>query len=346
METDPKSILLTIDVEDWFQVENFKPWISPSAWSSKDQRVEKNIHRLLDLLDSVQTSTAYPLQVTFFVLGWIADRFPALVQEMKKRGHEIASHGFYHGLYTEMSAREIRDDLKKSKECLENIIGEPVYGFRAPSFAIDNEILKIIAECGYTYDSSYNSFSMHKRYGQISLPQNGLTGIAIPISAQNTKLNSHQPSDYSQKPRTNTDRQYNQLNSVKQTSAGGFNRIGNQQFYELPISNLKLVNRVLPWGGGAYFRLMPLLFYKLGIKHILNSTGAFLFYFHPWEIDPGQPRVKKAFWSFKFRHYTNQDKSYAKLFYLLTSFSECQFITCKKYLSEKRKKLATDSSDP
>jgi len=344
METGLKKILLTIDVEDWFQVENFKPWISPSTWSSMDQRVEKNMHRLLDLLDSIQTATLYPMRATFFVLGWIAEQFPSLVQEMKERGHEVASHGYYHGLYTKLSAREVKDDLVKSKKCLEDITGDPIYGFRAPSFAIDNEILTIIAECGYAYDSSYNSFSMHKRYGQVNLPSKGHSGIAIPVSEPNASLSDRQSSTGNREKHAGSDGQCNDSNASGRSSAAGFTWNGVQQFYELPISNVQLARRILPWGGGAYFRLMPLPLYKLGIKHILNSTDAFLFYFHPWEIDPNQPKVKKAFWSFKFRHYTNQYKSYAKLFYFLTSFRECQFITCRDYLAETKKASTVDAA--
>jgi len=177
-------ILLTIDVEDWFQVENFKEYIPFDSWSSCELRVEKNTHRLLDLLDSVNFKfqvSSFKISATFFILGWIAEKLPNLVKEIHARGHEVASHGYYHNLCNDSSSDDLRKDLIDSKRLLEDIIGDRVYGYRAPSFSINAEVLKIIEDCGYLYDSSYNSFSMHGRYGQISLSQNGQKGIANKI---------------------------------------------------------------------------------------------------------------------------------------------------------------------
>jgi polysaccharide deacetylase family protein (PEP-CTERM system associated) len=183
--------LLTIDVEDWFQVENFKKYIPFSSWSSYELRVEKNTHRILDLLDSASFKfqvSSLKISATFFVLGWLAERLPHLVREIHSRGHEVASHGYCHNLCNEQSHEDLKADLCDSKSLLEDIIGNQVYGYRAPSFAINNDILKIIEDCGYLYDSSYNSFSMHGRYGQVSLSRNGTTGIAFRIpNARNTK---------------------------------------------------------------------------------------------------------------------------------------------------------------
>ena len=208
--------LLTIDVEDWFQVENFKQYIPYASWSSYELRVEKNTHQILDLLDSIgskkteirtqktvsnnenqashiqylnngQQSTGdgqdEKVRGTFFVLGWLAERLPHLVQEIHSRGHEVASHGYYHNLCNEQSHEDLKTDLCDSKSLLEDIIGNQVYGYRAPSFAINNDILKIIEDCGYLYDSSYNSFSMHGRYGHLDLFQNKTRDIAIQISS-------------------------------------------------------------------------------------------------------------------------------------------------------------------
>jgi len=233
-------ILLTIDVEDWFQVENFKQYIPFASWSSYELRVEKNTHLLLDLLDSIGIeNTEYDSQkaasngqglsndlcnasetgeadsgrrrievsqfpdetekekisgkssksclttpkATFFVLGWLAERLPHLVQEIHSRGHEVASHGYYHNLCNEQSHEDLKADLCDSKSLLEDIIGTQVYGYRAPSFAINNDILKIIEDCGYLYDSSYNSFAMHGRYGHLDLLQNKTRGIALKITS-------------------------------------------------------------------------------------------------------------------------------------------------------------------
>jgi polysaccharide deacetylase family protein (PEP-CTERM system associated) len=202
LQTMSYHILLTIDVEDWFQVENFKQYIPFSSWPSYELRVEKNTHRLLDLLDSITLDnpinpTNSP-KATFFVLAWIAERLPLLVREIRNRGHEVASHGYYHNLCKQESKDDLRDDLTDSKKMLEDVIGSQVFGYRAPSFSIDDEILKVIEDCGYLYDSSFNSFGIHKRYGVIALSGNGRKGIAFQISdtfyelpITNIKLKGH-----------------------------------------------------------------------------------------------------------------------------------------------------------
>ena len=339
--------LMTIDVEDWFQVENFKQYIPYASWSSYELRVEKNIHRLLDLLDSTGSkksevrmqksasndeNQASPIQNpdngqqstddgqdekvrgTFFVLGWLAERLPHLVQEIHSRGHEIASHGYYHRLCNEQSHEDLKTDLCNSKSLLEDIIGNQVYGYRAPSFAINNDILKIIEDCGYLYDSSYNSFALHGRYGQVSLSRNGTTGIAFRIPKTFTPLNGFSQYLTGADPKTR--------NTKPET------------FYELSISNINVFKSVLPWGGGGYFRLIPFPLFKLGVESILKKENAYLFYMHPWEIDADQPRVNDASPFYRFRHYSNLSKTHSKLLKLIENFVHCNFITCSQYLNE------------
>ena len=217
-----KHILLTIDVEDWFQVENFKPWIPFSTWDQRELRVERNVHQLLDLFDSIELRDKktdgrnqnsdfrklkkvepkkYPqnpdnpvrknrnkIKATFFVLAWIAKKLPRLVHEIQSRGHEIASHGCNHELPELLSADDLKQDLTDSKKLLEDITGAEVAGYRAPSFAINDDILKIIEDAGYLYDSSYNSFGLHGRYGKISL--NGPPKKASPTNYQTISTNS------------------------------------------------------------------------------------------------------------------------------------------------------------
>jgi len=304
---DNKFILLTIDVEDWFQVENFKKWIPFNTWPSCDLRVEKNIHRFLDLFDTFvstqkpkpgtqnpEAETQNPIKGTFFILGWIAERLPRLVREIHARGHEVASHGYNHKLCTETSSDDLIKDLVNSKKLLEDIIGDQIYGYRAPSFAINNDILKIIQDCGYLYDSSYNSFNLHGRYGKISLNGIEKKGIAVRIS----KPQHPAPSS----------------------------------FYELPISNVQFDRIVIPWGGGAYFRLIPFPLFKMGVKTLLKKENAYLFYIHPWEIDFDQSSVKNASAGYKFRHYINLSKTQDKLTKLIDTFPQCRFITCRHYL--------------
>jgi len=308
------TILLTFDVEDWFQVENFKPYISFSSWSNYELRVEKNVHRILDLLDSIPYRTSrlsthglnsplcglrsmqcVPLRATFFILGWLAERLPHLVKEIKARGHEIASHGYNHKLCREEYWEDLRKDLKKSKKVLEDITGSPIYGYRAPNFSIDKKILNLIEEVGYLYDSSYNSYRLNKRYGKLILFNNH---HCIPLRL-------------------------------------------NNKFYEFPISNLKIGNQVFHWGGGGYFRIIPPPIFVRGVKTILKKEGVYLFYLHSWEIDPDQPKVDGISSFLKFRHYVNLDKTFNRLKFLINFFKGCSFLTCFDYLQTSQQSQPT-----
>ncbi len=333
-------ILLTIDVEDWFQVENLKKCISHESWPTRELRVERNTHRLLDLFDSVdlkptslpaemrgseearklgsekennssnlmgvsKPQTKYHPKATFFILGWIAERLPNLVKEISKRGHEVASHGYNHNLCYQECREDLKKDLCDSKKLLEDITGERVLGYRAPNFSIDADNLKLIQDCGYLYDSSYNSFSMHGRYGKLVLPGNEASDIAmlllknVPPSVRASRIHS---------------------------------------FFELPISNFefKIQNSklIIPWGGGFYFRVIPLPIFIRGVNSILKKTGAYIFYIHPWEIDSSQPRISEASSFRKFRHYVNLSRTYSKLLRFLGNMQHHQFPTCARYIHQ------------
>ena len=171
------SIIITVDVEDWFQVENLRQCFSPTEWGRQETRVEKNITRLLDLFDS----KPFKVKCTFFILGWVAQRFPELIRKIQSRGHELASHGYSHLLNNSLNEIDLRQDLDKSKKLIEDISGESVSGYRAPSFSINDHVLQLIKETGYLYDSSYNSFERHKRYGRISTDGCKRVGAAIEI---------------------------------------------------------------------------------------------------------------------------------------------------------------------
>ena len=217
----------------------------------------------------------------------IAERLPTLVRQIRDRGHEVASHGSNHHLCTTLDENQLARDLLTSKKRLEEITGHAVYGYRAPSFAINDRVLEMIKQAGYLYDSSYNSFAAHGRYGSIDLS-----------------------------------------NAVK---TGGSYQLDNH-FFELPISNLSLCNKTIPLGGGGYFRLYPTYFFKKGIKSVLKKDNAFVFYAHPWEFDPDQPRVHQASRGFKFRHYINLNKTESNLKRMICAFSDGYFSTCKNYL--------------
>jgi polysaccharide deacetylase family protein (PEP-CTERM system associated) len=245
--------------------------------------VEKNTHKILDLLDSF----SFKPRATFFILGWIAEKLPGLVRQIHQRGHEVASHGNDHHLCRNLTDPGLILDLKSSKERLETRTNSSVYGFRAPSFALDDRVLQAIAQAGYLYDSSYNSFSAHGRYGKIHLP----------------------------------------------SSTNAVYRI-RKDFFELPVSNLKIKNIVIPLGGGGYFRLFPFPLFKFGMSSVLKQDKAFVFYAHPWEFDPAQPRVEQASRGFKFRHYINLHRTEKKLRSLISGFDNYEFITCKAYIDQ------------
>lgn len=273
---------MTVDVEEWFQVENLRPVFPPHTWDGCESRVEGSTYLLLDLFDE------YHVVATFFVLGWVAERHPGLVREIHERGHEVASHGYGHMLSGELNRSMLKEDLYRSKAILEDIHGEPVQGYRAPNFSINAELVDLLVESGYVYDSSYNSFAAHGRYGR-------LEGTWTPLQS-------------------------------------GFMIAGNG-LIEIPISNLTLGRSVIPWGGGGYFRLYPSNLFNLGVRSIIKSRGYYLFYCHPWEFDPDQPRVKGMGLGRRFRHYNNLAKTSARLSGLLDAVGKGhRFATCKKYI--------------
>ncbi len=277
------TILLTFDVEDWFQVENFKDVIPYSSWDRLDLRVRRNTHRILDLLDSFP----FGVRATFFILGWVAEKCPDLVREIHSRGHEVASHGYGHHLCSQLPPHELARDLRESKQLLEDLLGEEILGYRAPSFSISKASLELVKSAGYQYDSSYNSFSGHGRYGALDL--DGYPGT------------------------------------------GGVVRI-KDTFFEIPVSNLKLGRRIFPLGGGGYFRLFPLPLFKLAMKQVIARDNAFVFYSHPWEFDPDQPRVEKVSPWLRFRHYVHLEQTERKLERLIRTFSHLCFSTMGQHL--------------
>lgn len=283
VSAESPQILLTFDVEDWFQVENFKSRIPFSTWNDCQLRVEKNTRLLLALLDD---APARP-RATFFILGWIAKKIPGLVREIAEMGHEVASHGFGHDICSRLGPKEMRQDLLRSKSLLEDITGSPVLGYRAPNFSITPRVLDLVREAGYGYDSSYNSFSSHGRYGRLNLSGCPRQGACVEIATG---------------------------------------------FYEVPVSNLRIRNRILPLGGGGYFRLFPSTLFRQGIRAVLNQEHAFVFYAHPWEFDPDQPRVTNVPAWLRFRHYVNLHRTAGKMGAMIQTFSHCRFPTVSAYV--------------
>jgi len=263
--------LLSIDVEDWFQVENLKQAISRDSWEHNLSRVERNIELILKLLNEKNT------KATFFVLGWIAERHPDLIKKIFNEGHEIGCHGYNHDLLSNLSQDNFYKDIAKAKNILEDITGESIIGYRAPSFSITEWAIDIISTLGFRYDSSYFPISAHKRYGK--------------------------------------------LKNIKSQKSPLFEIKNN--FYQVMLSYVELGKIKLPWAGGLYFRAIPYSIFKSGIKNILSNKDYYLFYIHPWEFDPEQPRIKNIKLNYRLRHYTNLNKTEGKFKKLISDFSFC-----------------------
>jgi polysaccharide deacetylase family protein (PEP-CTERM system associated) len=262
----PRAVM-SIDVEDWFQVENLSRVIRRDTWSARQLRVERNVDRMLCLM------SASGVRATCFVLGWIAERCPSLIKRIADEGHEVASHGYGHALLGTLSEDEFREDVVRSKTLLEELTGREVQGYRAPAFSITDWAIPVLADVGFTYDSSCFPTVAHDRYGR-------LTGMAGD-------------------------------QAVAELRPG---------FHEVCVSCLKLGPKGLPWGGGGYFRLIPYPVFRLGVRRILGNGQPYVFYIHPWEIDPGQPRVDGVARGYRFRHYVGLETCERRFASLLRDF--------------------------
>ncbi|MBP1752966.1 MAG: polysaccharide deacetylase [Geobacteraceae bacterium] len=261
---------LSIDVEDYFQVTAFERHVARERWGEYPLRVEANTSRVLDILAS------YDVRGTFFMLGWVAERLPGLVRKIRGTGHEIGCHGYGHELVYRIGPERFRNDIRKSKGLLEDITGQPVLGYRAPSYSITAKslwALDILVEEGFSYDSSIFPI-VHDVYG---IPG----GERFPHEIT--------------------------------TRAG--------RIREFPISTLPLKlgrwQARIPIAGGGYLRLLPVLLVRSAIRYINDKENQpAVVYFHPWEIDPSQPRIKASFRS-RFRHYLNLEGTENKIRNLL-----------------------------
>jgi polysaccharide deacetylase family protein (PEP-CTERM system associated) len=258
---------LTVDVEDYFQVSAFAAHIPRSSWDSQPCRVEANIERILALLAEAKVSA------TFFTLGWIAERYPALVRRLVDAGHELASHGYEHLRANEQTIGAFLADIRLAKAVLEDVAGREVSGYRAPSFSIGPAnfwAFDCIAEAGYRYSSSIYPIR-HDHYGAPDAPR-------FPYQVRDNVL-------------------------------------------EIPVATIRMLNSNWPAGGGGYFRLLPYGVSKWSIQRVnaVDRRPA-MFYFHPWELDPAQPRVKGPGPKARFRHYLNLDRTEPRLKNLLADF--------------------------
>jgi polysaccharide deacetylase family protein (PEP-CTERM system associated) len=263
------SLAMSIDVEDWFHVENMRRALPRHVWDRQQLRVERAMDRMLEVMAQGNT------RATCFVLGWLAERAPGLVERIVNAGHEVASHGYGHELVYQLDAPSFRADVERSKSLLEQISGRPVRGYRAPNFSVTDWALPILADVGFEYDSSFVPTSL--RYRRYSKPA-----------------------------------------ALRHTD-GCLSRHGS--LVEVGVSCLSVGRHALPWGGGAYFRLIPYGVFKRGIQRILSTGQPYVFYIHPWELDPAQPRVRGLRRSERLRHYTNLERTESRWTALLRDFS-------------------------
>ena len=307
---------LTIDVEDYFQVEAFASRINYNEWDNYPCRIKQNTQKILDILDD------YQIKATFFCLGWIAKRSPSLIKNIAQRGHEVASHGYAHQPVYKQSPDIFMQDIRKTKQILEDIIGQPVIGYRAPTYSITQKTLwalEILAEEGYKYDSSIFPIK-HDLYGIPNAPR-------FPFNVHTLK-------------RANvfTCKRSNVL-TCKRSNVQTCKRANVQTFFEFPLTTLRILNINIPIAGGGYFRVFPYIFIKNALRHInLKEKQPFVFYLHPWELDPEQPRINHLPWRSRFRHYVNLRKTEGKFRKLLSDF---RFSTVLKVLKQHNSKLGT-----
>ncbi len=157
-----RPFLASFDVEEWFHAANLSASVGGADWSTLEGRVERNTHELLDILGEAGAAS------TFFVLGWVARRYPSLVRRIVDEGHEVASHTDMHLQLWSLSREDLRQELTRSRESLEQATGSRVLGVRAPNFSISEEVLDAMIDAGYWYDSSFFSLRAHGRYGRLS----------------------------------------------------------------------------------------------------------------------------------------------------------------------------------
>ena len=251
---------LSVDVEDWFQVGAFEKVIDKADWESLERRVERNTDAVLGLFSETG------VKATFFTLGWVAERHPALIRRIADAGHEIASHGWDHQRVFTMDAPVFRADLARARKVLEDAGGQAVTGYRAPSFSIDARTPWAhveLAEAGYSYSSSVAPLK-HDHYGWPEAPRYA------------------------------------------------FRPLADADLLEVPVTVADLAGRRMATGGG-FFRLLPSALMNFAVGQVSGDGHPAIFYFHPWEIDPGQPRVANAPLRSKMRHYSRLGAMSGKL---------------------------------
>ncbi len=259
---------MSVDIEDWFQVGAFENCIERDDWPRLQSRVEANSDAVLALFE------AAGVKATFFTLGWVAERAPALMRRIVGAGHELASHGYDHARVFNLDRAAFAADLDRTRKLLEDTSGTRVIGYRAPSFSIDTRTPwahDVLAEHGYEYSSSVAPIA-HDHYGWPESPR------------------------FAWKP------------------------VAGSQLVEFPVTTAHLAGRRMAAGGGGFFRLLPYWLSQRSIRQVNGEGQPAIFYFHPWEIDPDQPRVADAPLKSKLRHYSRLSAMADKLARVMADF--------------------------
>jgi polysaccharide deacetylase family protein (PEP-CTERM system associated) len=262
--------VLSVDVEEYYHATIIQENTRGYARAAFASRIEESMERVLTLLAEAG------VRATCFVVGEVAAAHPALVRKIAGDGHEVACHSQRHQLVSTQTPQEFQADVRQAKHLLEDITGQPVIGYRAPTFSIGPKQVwayDILLQEGFRYDSSVYPI-LHDRYGEPNAPR-------FPYEVR---------------------------------------RRGADALIEFPIGTARVFGRNLPVGGGGYFRLLPFTLSRLGIRRVNTSDHQpVLFYFHPWELDPGQPRFPMP-WRHRIRHYIGMRRQAAKLARLLRDF--------------------------
>ncbi len=260
---------MTVDVEDYLHVSAFEKHIRRDDWDHLPCRVERNTERILDIFAEQR------VRATFFMLGWVAERYPGVVRRLVAEGHELASHGYSHVRVTEQTPDQFREDVIRNKHLLEDLAGRAVAGYRAASYSIGEKnlwALDVLQETGHRYSSSIYPIR-HDLYGMPNAPR-------FPFFPNGT---------------------------------GGL--------LEIPVTTVQLFKQKLPCGGGGYFRLLPYAVSRWAMRRVNQQDGKpCIFYFHPWEIDPDQPRQQGIGLKTRVRHYLNLSRTEGRLRRLLGDF--------------------------
>lgn len=260
---------MTVDVEDYFQVSAFEKHIRRDQWDVLPCRVEANTNRVMDLFDR------HGIKATFFMLGWVAERYPQLVRRIVDDGHELASHGYSHVRVTQQQPHEFRGDIVRTKKLLEDLGGVEVRGYRAASYSIGASnlwALDELAEAGHSYSSSIYPIK-HDLYGMPEAPR------------------------------------------------FAFYPHNDKRLLEVPVTTVSVLDKKFPCGGGGYFRFFPYDLSRWAMQRVNRRDGQpCIFYFHPWEIDPRQPRQQGVGIKTRFRHYLNLHRMEHRLNTLLKDF--------------------------